>query len=289
MFAKSTIAIFDGSKGREYYSIHDTWANGEKSVYYDIDFPLNLALKLNRLQCKEETKQVGFMNCLNCQIYGTYKNIAMIPCWNCVKHIPEYKCDCFDGRMSFKDYVDDLQTLDVTDMTHLCCGPNCVWFASNAIYGALDTKEIGLSKLHTNEIRVQRLATILQDFRCHVFSPSEEKQTEDDELEEGELRDDELEEGEEEQKEYSGDSDDETTLGENPEDDDSDNESDNPVPVLTPYSDSESDSENPEDDEHVVAPEFTPEQNTYNWSVVEQSIIDQFSEMCDRVMRGEHE
>ena len=37
------------------------------------------------------------------------------------------------------------------------------------------------------------------------------------------------------------------------------------------------------------SPEFTPEQNTYNWSVVEQSIIDQFSEMCDRVMRGEHE
>lgn len=37
------------------------------------------------------------------------------------------------------------------------------------------------------------------------------------------------------------------------------------------------------------SPEFTPEQNTYNLSAVEQSIIDQFSEMCDRVMRGEHE
>ena len=243
MFAKSTIAIFDGSKGREYYSICDTWATGETSVYYDIDFPLNLALKLNRIQCNDESKKFGFIHCGNCQAHGMYRNIAMIPCGNCIKRFPEYSCDCFDGRMSFTEYVDDLHALDIDDMTHWSCGPDCVWFASNAIYGALDTKNVRLSPLHANEVCTQKLAYMTKKFQeeekkmaaaVAEMEGREEEEEEEEEKEEGEVSDNEV-------------ADEETVL-------------ENSVNDLSQRS-------------------LSPQ---------DQAILDQFSEFCDRIIRGDH-
>ena len=242
MFAKSTIAIFEGSKGREYYSICDTWANIGKSVYYDIDFPVNLALKLNRLQCTDTTKQVGFIHCGNCQVYGTYKNIAMIPCGNCIKHFPEYKCDCFDGSMSFTEYVDDLGALNIEDMTHWACGPDCIWFASNAIYGALDTKKLSLSKLHRVEMCTQRLQQEEEKIAAEAAATKEEEQEdqEEEEKEEGELSDDEVE-----------------------------------------------DELDCEHEETVLENNTVYDPSSRSLPPQDQAILDQFSDFCDRIMRGD--
>lgn len=254
MFAKSTIAIFEGSKGREYYSICDTSVSTEKSVYYDIDFPLHLALKINRLQCREPSKQTGFIRCSNCQIYGMYKNIAMVPCGTCMKQFPEYKCDCFDGRMSFTEYVDDLRALEVEDMTHWACGPECKWFAPNAIYSALDTKKVSLSKLHRAEVCTQRLAYMNQRVQEEENKADAEITEQNRRLSFGEII-----------RETIGE-----TIGE------------------TVREEGEISDIAVEEDEETVLENFIDDPSSRSLSPQDQAVLDQFSDFCDRIMRGDH-
>ena len=229
MFAKSTIAVFEGSRGRDYYSIHGLWVPGEKPVYYDIDFPLQLAMKL-----ETPKNNTGFQNCLDCQFYGTYQNIAIVPCGNCLNQFPEYKCNCFNKG----------ERPNFNDLKNWCCGTNCVWFASNAIYSTLDPTTISLSKVHNDKIcQLQRGEIETKEEVNYTYVAMEEVEADDKE---------------EAHKLEDKDSDDEDE-DHNPDDEDSDDESDN--------------------DEYDL--------ETNNLSAAEQSILNQFSEFCDRVMYGE--
>ena len=224
MFATNTIAVFEGSKGREYYSIHNPCVSANRSVYYDIDFPLQLALKMDKTD-----NNTGFKSCIDCQLNGTYKNIAIIPCGNCIQQFPKYKCNCFDGRMSlvdgratFEDYINSKEIgSGVHDLTPWRCGPDCVWFASKSVYGVFDPKTVSLSKSHRNEFTIHDMRDIFTTTNARITKDDDDDIEDDREFSDGSL------------------------------------ESSTEKAVIYPF------------------------------SSAEQSILDQFSSFCDRVMHGD--
>jgi hypothetical protein len=77
MMANTVIPVFSGGtnddkeSSRKYYSLCD--GSDKEPVYYDINYPLELALK--EMECNE--LQVGFRECMNCRAYGMQNNYAM--------------------------------------------------------------------------------------------------------------------------------------------------------------------------------------------------------------------
>ena len=145
MFATNTVSVFIGSRGRSYYSIHGANVETDPPMYYDIEFPLPLALKIETSD-EYENSTIGHRRCGQCQDNGMYRNIAVTMCSRCIQEFPEYVCDCINRNVHFGDYV--LQSDHLDNMRHLSCGPNCIWFAENAIYGSMNFREIGLSRFH---------------------------------------------------------------------------------------------------------------------------------------------
>ena len=137
MMANTVIPVFSGginddkTIARQYYSLCD--GSDKEPVYYDINYPLELALK--EMECNE--LQVGFRECMNCRAYGMQNNIAIMPCSNCI--------DTLDVHAKYKCHI--------ADATMNPCGTSCTWFApSHGIYNGLTPSDFCLQKLHIKEL-----------------------------------------------------------------------------------------------------------------------------------------
>ena len=150
MMANTIIPIFSGGnngESRKYYTISD--GTDKEAVYYDINYPLELALKeaeMNEFQC-------GFRDCLNCRAYGMQNNIAIMPCSNCIDTLKlhrKYKCHIADATMN-------------------PCGPNCTWFSpTHGLYCGVTPGDFCLQTLHVNTIdnnNTDEVANILGSIR----------------------------------------------------------------------------------------------------------------------------
>ena len=141
MMNNSAITVYEGSRGRFYYCVNQKI----QPVFYDIEFPLLLALQL---EAREGTG-VGHHSCKDCQDDGMYRNVAVTLCSRCVQEFPEYVCDCVQEQVNIGAYV--LLSDNVDNTRHLSCGPHCIWFADNGIYGCVNFRGIGLSHEHQQE------------------------------------------------------------------------------------------------------------------------------------------
>jgi hypothetical protein len=141
MMNNSAITVYEGSRGRFYYCVNQKI----QPVFYDIEFPLLLALQLEAL----EGTGVGHHSCKDCQDDGMYRNVAVTLCSRCVQEFPEYVCDCVEEQVNIGAYV--LLSDNVDNTRHLSCGPHCIWFADNGIYGCVNFRGIGLSHEHQQE------------------------------------------------------------------------------------------------------------------------------------------
>lgn len=141
MMNNSAITVYEGSRGRFYYCVNQKI----QPVFYDIEFPLLLALQL---EAREGTG-VGHHTCKVCQEDGMYRNVAVTLCSRCVQEFPEYVCDCVQEQVNIGAYV--LLSDNVDNIRHLSCGPHCIWFADNGIYGCVNFRGIGLSHEHQQE------------------------------------------------------------------------------------------------------------------------------------------
>jgi hypothetical protein len=141
MMNNSAITVYEGSRGRFYYRVNQKI----QPVFYDIEFPLLLALQL---EAREGTG-VGHHSCKDCQDDGMYRNVAVTLCSRCVQEFPEYVCDCVQEQVNIGAYV--LLSDNVDNTRHLSCGPHCIWFADNGIYGCVNFRGIGLSHEHQQE------------------------------------------------------------------------------------------------------------------------------------------
>lgn len=130
MMATEVIPVFSGGKGRKYYRVCD--GTNKEYVYYDIQYPLELALA----EAKTD-KKIGFRHCLTCCKNGVNSNVAMILCVNCMNEMEiheKYKCHSANGTLK-------------------SCGAHCFWFSDLGIYAGLDPSTVELCKLHQNEER----------------------------------------------------------------------------------------------------------------------------------------
>ena len=150
MLASHVVSIFDGPKGRSYYSIHGQSTIQQKSVYYDINFPLQLAVKLE----STPLKTIGFQSCLNCQAYGMYNKIAFVPCVNCLKQVDtSFLCNC-GTNIDMDNYVKQCIETNDLSLNFFNCGDKCIWFDTNSIYNHIDPNTIQLCNLHCKEMNL---------------------------------------------------------------------------------------------------------------------------------------
>lgn len=135
--ANTVIPVFSGginddkTIARQYYSLCD--GSDKEPVYYDINYPLELALK----EMKSNEFQFGFRECVNCRAYGMQNNIAIMPCSNCI--------DALDVHAKYKCHI--------ADATMNPCGESCTWFSSShGIYAGLTPNNFCLQYLHLKEL-----------------------------------------------------------------------------------------------------------------------------------------
>ena len=137
MFANNTISVYTGRYGRDYYAIHDPrYEPKGHSVYYDIDFPLSLALKLR------QTPKVGHLHCADCCRYGSYNGIALHLCPSCLQTFPDYE---------------PRRELDSQDLTQLS-NQYYLRVILPKHYDHVDFMSIGLSMLHEQELQKMKRA-----------------------------------------------------------------------------------------------------------------------------------
>ena len=148
MFATNMVAIFTGPRGRKYYTVHGSMDNALR-VFYDIAFPLPLALDIEHM-VESDNERIGHRYCKHCQCKGMYRNVATTLCSTCVQEFPDYVCECVKRNVNYDDYVLHCDYMK-DGLQHLQCGPKCIWFAENGIYGGVNFREIGLGLLHQRQ------------------------------------------------------------------------------------------------------------------------------------------
>lgn len=192
MLASRVVSVFDGPKGRSYYSIHGQSTKIPKTVYYDINFPLQLAMKLE----STSLKTIGFRTCLNCQAYGMYQKIAFVPCVNCLKQVyPSLLCNC-GTNINMNDYIQQsLESPSTGDLSLniFHCGDKCSWFNTHSIYGDLDPKTIRLCTLHCKEMNLPyEEPRTIESNPIYFFTPVETSMDDDTKDEKTQDSDDEF-------------------------------------------------------------------------------------------------
>ena len=140
---QNTIQIYTGKLGRQYYTVNDS------PLYFDINFPINIACHAFNEQLIDTFNQLGPYNCKNCNRYGTFKNIHFNVCANC-HGLPAYKpLVCHHSGGCFKD---DIQ--EQLDLYKTCNGymildcdsdKDCI---INHYYHDVDFTRVGLNEKH---------------------------------------------------------------------------------------------------------------------------------------------
>ena len=191
MFATNMVAIFTGPRGRKYYTVHGSMDNALR-VFYDIAFPLPLALDIEHM-VETDNERIGHRYCKHCQCKGMYRNVATTLCSTCVQEFPDYVCECVKRNVNYDDYV--LQRDYMKDgLQHLQCGPKCIWFAENGIYGGVNFREIGLGLLHQRQWSIVHSEMMrLRDADLKIAMREAETKTEEPEADEQEPEADEQE------------------------------------------------------------------------------------------------
>jgi hypothetical protein len=145
---KNKIYVFTGPLGNQYYRI------SKKNIYYDIKFPLEIALDM----CYSQRQHFGPDNgCLNCISYASYNGIQLGICTNCIKYSKEiykkskkiyYKLDCKCSLNGMSDNIkyqlDNFKTMDGY-MIMECESKYCI---HNNIYFTTDFTKTSLSEKH---------------------------------------------------------------------------------------------------------------------------------------------
>ena len=135
----SQVNIYTGEKGRQYYQV----STGD--VFYDINFPLNIAL-----ECSDINSIMGPNNCNNCRIYGSYNDITLLLCLNCVEICSAHKherCACDDLQSEIDDQLQHFNADG--DDGFMCMG--CDYGSKcnlNTWYSDMDFSTISLSYEH---------------------------------------------------------------------------------------------------------------------------------------------
>lgn len=154
------LPVFCGSKGRYYYTCHSGFSpqkNKSFPLYFDIQFPMEIALKLER---EDFDELYGPRHCISCRTFGTIEGITMMLCQQCINDVcPKYGCKCEDISADNKE----------------ACGYLCTLFSSVCgLYADVDLHKVALSKEHQKQYD-----------EYYQFS----KESSDSESEEGEEKD----------------------------------------------------------------------------------------------------
>ena len=161
------LPVFCGSKGRYYYTCHSGFSpqkNKSFPLYFDIQFPMEIALKLER---EDFDELYGPRHCISCRTFGTIDGITMMLCQQCINDVcPKYGCKCEDISVDNQE----------------ACGYLCKLFSSVCgLYADVDLHKVALSKEHQKQYD-----------EYYQFS----KESSDSESEEGEEKEEDEEEEE---------------------------------------------------------------------------------------------
>lgn len=131
------LPVFCGSKGRYYYTCHSGFSpqkNKSFPLYFDIQFPMEIALKLER---EDYDELYGPRHCISCRTFGTIEGITMMLCQQCINDVcPKYGCKCEDISADNKE----------------ACGYLCTLFSSVCgLYADVDLHKVALSKEHQKQ------------------------------------------------------------------------------------------------------------------------------------------
>lgn len=157
------LPVFCGSKGRYYYTYHSGFSpqkNKSFPLYFDIQFPMEIALKLER---EDFDELYGPRHCISCRTFGTIEGITMMLCPQCINDVcPKYGCKCEDISVDNQE----------------ACGYLCKLFSTVCgLYADVDLHKVALSKEH------QKQYDEYYQF-SKEFSDSESEEGEEDEDEE---------------------------------------------------------------------------------------------------------
>lgn len=131
------LPVFCGSKGRYYYTCHSGFSpqkNKSFPLYFDIQFPMEIALKLER---EDFDELYGPRHCISCRTFGTIEGITMMLCPRCINDVcPKYGCKCEDISVDNQE----------------ACGYLCTLFSSVCgLYADVDLHKVALSKEHQKQ------------------------------------------------------------------------------------------------------------------------------------------
>ena len=146
---KNKIYIYTGKYGRQCYRIKN------KKTYYDINFPLTLALEL-------QNSVDGPERCLNCLEYASFNGVQLYLCGNCNQHSINkyYDCSCIRGG-SLQEIIDKELDCYFTDgFMNFGCSSMCIL---NNYYKDICFDQICLSDKH-NKKRKQNIRNIYKRY-----------------------------------------------------------------------------------------------------------------------------
>ena len=173
MYPTHMLPVFCGSKGRYYYTYHSGYSpqkNNSFPLYFDILFPMEIALKLER---EDFDELYGPRHCISCRTFGTIDGITMMLCPQCINEVcPKYGCKCEDISVDNQE----------------ACGYLCKLFSSVCgLYADVDLHKVALSKEHQKQ------------YDEYYRFPKESSDSESEEDEEKDEEEEEEEDGDESQ------------------------------------------------------------------------------------------
>jgi hypothetical protein len=140
------VTIHTGEIGRQYYQV------GNSNVYYDINFPLNIALFNSTFA---SVSKIGPEKCINCKNNASYNGIQITLCNSCITKSYEYesiKCNC--GINLQKTIDRELNMNNKNGCMVLGCeyGSHCIL---NKLYKNVYLDSISLSHDHSEQLAYQ--------------------------------------------------------------------------------------------------------------------------------------